>query len=69
MNSKRLPHVDPDEMDLYQLVESVSAIRSELNVLKVLLDAIASGTFSSVKDSLTEITGELKDLRGKVEAG
>ena len=33
------------------------------------LDAIPSGTFSSVMDSLTEITGELKDVRGKLEAG
>ena len=56
-------------MDFYQLVESVSAIRSELNVVKEKLDAIPSGTFSSVMDSLTEITGELKDVRRKLEAG
>ena len=41
-------------MDLYQLVEYVSAIRSELNVVKAKLYAIPSGTFSSVMDSLTE---------------
>ena len=62
--SNRLPRVLPDEMDLYQLVKSVSAIRSELNLVKAKLDAIPSGTFSSVMDSLTEITGELKDVRG-----
>ena len=63
-NSNRLSRVLPDEMDLYQLVESVSAIRSELNVVKAELDAIPSGTFSSVMDSLTEITCELKDVWG-----
>ena len=62
-NSNRLPRVLPDEIDLYQLDESVSAIRSELNVVKAKLDAISSGTFSGVIDSLTEITGELKDIR------
>ena len=33
------------------------------------LYAIPSGTFSSVMDSLTEITGEFKDVWGKLEAG
>ena len=51
-------------MDLYQLVKVVSAIRSELNVVKEKLDAIPSGTFSSVMDSLMEITAELKEVRG-----
>ena len=38
-------------------------------MVKAKLDAIPSRTFSSVMDSLTEITGELKDVRGKLEAG
>ena len=43
--------------------------RSELNVVKAKLDAIPSGTFSSMMDSLMEITGELKDVWGKLEVG
>ena len=60
-NSNRLPHVLPDEMNLYQLVESISAIRLELNVVKAKLDAIP---FFDVMDSVTEITDDLKDVRG-----
>ena len=37
-------------------------------MVKAKLDAIPSEMFSNVMDSLTEITGELKDIRGKLEA-
>ena len=67
-NSNRLARVLPDEMDLYQLVESVSAIRSELNVVKAKLDAIPSEMFSSVMDSLTDITSQRcsGEVRGRL---
>ena len=47
-------------MDIYKLVEFVSFMRSELNVVKANFDVVSSVTFSNVTDSLTEITGEVK---------
>ena len=42
------------------LAESVSFMRSEVNVVKENLDVVSSATFSNVMDSLTEIAGEVK---------
>ena len=38
-------------------------------MVKAKLDAIPSETFSSMMDSLTKITGELKYVRGKLDTG
>ena len=55
-------------MVLDQLVDFVGATSLKLNVVKVKPHAVSSATLSSVIDSLTEIAGELKNVRRKPEA-